>query len=368
MSLSTEHQRKVQLLSDRFAHRKDVFATQWYNQNKGIGGWTPELEEECTHGCKTSICPHKVYAPITTNAIIKHLQGNHAIGVYQLGDKDTVKWLCFDIDFNKGTEPNWSDLEAVTRGIQKELSRVGVKALVEDSTNKGVHLWVLLESPLPAHVLLTFGHWILDAVEMPDYMHVEVFPKQTTKGNKFGSLVRLPLGFHQKTNKRTEFLNPATLERMDLNDQWKLLATYPLLTRDRLREIFGEQGIKSAPPPSSPALKPPRSSTSKVQKCLAHLMNEGAGEGLRDAATFRLACLLRDYEVPIDLASAMLNEWNDTKNDPPLEPQEIQVPLESAYSNNYSAYPCSDRQFDSICSSDCYWYENKMKMRQSRKR
>lgn len=363
MQLTKKQKQRVQLLKDRFVHRDDVFATQWYNPTKGRGGWTPELTEACSHGCKTAVCPHKKYTPLTPQSVVDHLQGKHAIGVYQLGNRDTVKWLCFDIDFNKGTEPNWTDLAAVTRNIQRELAKVGVKALVEDSTNKGVHLWVLLETPLPAHVLLTFGHWIINKVDMPDYMHVEVFPKQTTKGNKFGSLVRLPLGIHQKTQKRTEILHPATLSNLSMEEQWEMLETYPLLTRDQLREIFDREGIKSKPPQSSSTTKSSRSAKSRVQRCLVHLMDEGAGEGLRDAATFRLGCLLRDYEIPFDLATVMMHEWNETKNNPPLEAQEVEVPLESAYNNSYSAYPCSDRQFDSICSSDCYWYENKMKMR-----
>lgn len=366
MTLDNEQLKKVQLLIERFVSRSDVYATQWASKDGSNGGWAPKVRVHCEHGCKTSVCPHKEFEPVTEQTVIRHLQGGESIGVYQLDQTSKVKWLCFDIDYNKGHKPDPEELIGIAKTIRDELRKYNIPSLIEDSTNKGIHIWVLLDNPLPAHVLFSFGRWIMQPVELPDHMHVEVFPKQTQNSSKLGNLVRLPLGIHKKTGLRTQFLNPKSLQPMTMAKQWKVLESYPLVSRDQLKKVFDDNGIESTVLPlrqNNELTKRPKS-----QRCLVHLLNVGAQEGLRDAGTFRLACLLRDYEIPIELAATMLHEWNINKNDPPLENSEIEEPLASAYNNNYSAYPCSDYQFDPICSSDCYWYDNKQKMRQSRKR
>ncbi len=361
--MTPEQQEKVQLLYDRFVARDDVYAVQWLRED-GTGGWTPLVEQECTYGCKTKVCPHKTYAKLTPSVVFDHLQGNTSIGVYQLNAEGKVKWLCFDIDFNKGETPNQKDAFEVTRQIQKELRDVGIFSMVENSTNKGIHVWVFLEEELPTHVLFTFGRWIMEEVTLPASMHVEVFPKQSSS-KRLGNLVRLPFGIHKKTKKRTHFLHPVTLKNLSIEEQWRYLKGCPPVTREHLKSVFRDHGIKSSPLPLKSqddiAYRP------RSQRCLVHLLNAGANEGLRDASVFRLACLLREYELPVDMATETLHLWNGTRNYPPLEPDEVDGAVESAYSANYSAYPCSDTQFDSICDPNCYWYENKMKLRNTRK-
>lgn len=360
---------KINLLFDRFVSREDVYAIQWKDGDRG--GWSPVVSQKCEHGCKTAVCPHKVFEPLTKEKVVEHLKGKSTLGVYQLDKSSKVKWLCFDIDSNKGVAPDFEALLQVAEQIQNELRSHGIPALIEDSTNKGVHVWVLLEQPLPAHVMLALGRWVMksESIEVPSDLHVEVFPKQSQSSGRLGNLVRLPFGIHRKSGKRTQLLHPKTHTEVNPEFQWKMLSSYPLVSRDKVREIFDTHGITSSPLPENKKAVSGggKMYREKSQHCLVHLMNEGAKEGLRDAGVFRLACLMRDYDIPIDLTTAMLYEWNSTKNNPPLEDHEMDGPIQSAYNNPYSAYPCTDHNFDSICSSECHWYESKMKSRQSRK-
>lgn len=69
------------------------------------------------------------------------------------------------------------------------------RRLLEDSGQKGRHLWLFLERPVPAHVARGFGQALVRAhCPTDERLHLEVFPKQDRLDRKgLGNLVKLPL-------------------------------------------------------------------------------------------------------------------------------------------------------------------------------
>ena len=76
---------KIQLVTERFFHRKDTFAIQWHDENKGTG-YYPARSGKCNHNprCSKGKCPDVALLPLDKDVILKHLQGRRTLGVYQL--------------------------------------------------------------------------------------------------------------------------------------------------------------------------------------------------------------------------------------------------------------------------------------------
>jgi hypothetical protein len=91
-------------------------------------------------------------------------------------------------------------------------------------------------------------------------------------------------------------------------------------------------------------------------------MEQGCSEGMRDEAAFRIACYFREKEIPQKLAETSMDTWN-RQNQPPLEDDDLNVKIESAYSADYPYRPCHLPAFDSSCHSACAFFERKVQNR-----
>ena len=90
------------------------------------------------------------------------------------------------------------------------LRGLGFAPLFENSGYKGRHFWVFLEEPETAGVLHLFGKLLLawQTPHIPAGLHLEYFPKQANlKGKGLGNLIKLPLGIHRCTGRRSELLD-----------------------------------------------------------------------------------------------------------------------------------------------------------------
>jgi hypothetical protein len=85
----------------------------------------------------------------------------------------------------------------------------------------------------------------------------------------------------------------------------------------------------------------------------AKRMLEGVEEGCRDMAAFRLAIHLKSRGYSIQEAERLLQEWNATKNRPPLPPAVITMKVRSAYLRGYSGYGCEDPLIIPFCDQAC---------------
>jgi len=189
----------VRLLGDLFVNRRDCFCVQ------------------LKHGYS------KVDEPLTGDVLRRHVQGEITVGSYQLNKDSCVKWLCFDCDPEKLTEPKATVSKLINVMFDEQQEADGVKrpriwlkaVLVEASRypDQSYHVWILFEPEVHAKAAQWLGIRILELAGL-NPKQVEVFPKQTelTADRPFGNFVKLPFGFHQIERKWSVFLNPETFE------------------------------------------------------------------------------------------------------------------------------------------------------------
>lgn len=158
-----------------FIQRQDTFAMQ--NKN----GTYTRAEQE-----------------ITNVILDEHFKGAITIGVYQFDKENNCKWICYDFD-GQNLEEEFLKAKKLSIKLREE-QKITSQAL-EFSGKKGYHLWVFINQTDGA----TAKYW---AKEMAtDCEPHEIFPKQTSIGEKFGNLVKLPLGLHQVAQKESYFFD-----------------------------------------------------------------------------------------------------------------------------------------------------------------
>jgi hypothetical protein len=229
-----------------FAGRENVYARQWV----GAGG-------------ETGYAP--VREPFTVQVARNHLLGGITVGIYPLRLDDTVTLFALDVDITRralararGSVAEARRLKDLVgreaRRLHAELDTLGVPALLEDSGYKGRHLWVFLERPEAATVVRSFGELFLRACRpTANEIAVEFFPKQGRAEGGVGNLIKLPLGIHRRTGRRSRLLRPDGTPETDPHG---LLRRPPRVSRARLhaaiaalkeRTVAGE-GDAPAPP------------------------------------------------------------------------------------------------------------------------
>lgn len=244
-----------------FRGREDLWARQWCDE-RGRVGYSP------------------VRDPLTPAVIRNHLLGNVTVGVYPIRVDDTVRFFAVDLDINRAalegarTDPAAArklreDLHGRGLAIFSDLREFGFDPLFEDSGYKGRHYWVILERPEPAEVIWRLGESLLAllSVRLPPTMHLEFFPRQPSRSGPagVGNLIKLPLGVHRKTGRRSVFLD---VEGRPVGDPWPLLQKVEGVPRGRLYEILEavrrragtmrgpafrrEEGPAPAAPPAGP--------------------------------------------------------------------------------------------------------------------
>jgi hypothetical protein len=187
-----------------FGGREDVYARQWYSPSKDRSGYSP------------------VHEPLTPSVLKRHFLGEVTLGVYPVRLDGYCVFSAIDIDiypsvldtaradhaFAKRLATKLLEATTIARKLLKEL---GFCVVVEDSGYKGRHLWLLFDAPVPAKMLrelsaplLTYLRKFIDG----DLLSLEFFPKQSeVKGAGLGNLIKLPLGIHRKSGKRSVFLD-----------------------------------------------------------------------------------------------------------------------------------------------------------------
>ncbi len=194
-----ERQHQIDRFLEIFSGREDCFARQWADKKEGKQGYVP------------------VRRPMGVEDVEEHLRGRKTYGIYLLRRDATVKTAVMDVDvapkFREG------QLSKEDRGILRRegaylMKRIrdmsedaGCSPLVEFSGGKGFHFWFIMDRPIPAGQA---KQW-LERIREPLYrdlsaFSLEVFPKQgELTGKGMGNLVKLPLGVHRVTGKRSYF-------------------------------------------------------------------------------------------------------------------------------------------------------------------
>jgi hypothetical protein len=186
---------------DFFNGRSDCFARQWADRDTRKHGYVPERR------------------PMGAADLEEHLGGKKTYGIYLMQSDGNVKTAVIDADLNKGFRDRALDANertVVRREATHLISRIkelskeaGAFPVVEFSGGKGYHFWFFFKEAAAANGIREALHGLAKRI-MPDLtaFSLEVFPKQDQPGKKgFGNLVKLPLGIHRATGKRSFFMD-----------------------------------------------------------------------------------------------------------------------------------------------------------------
>lgn len=209
-----------------FAGQEGVYARQWAKPG-GETGYTP------------------VHEPLTPAVIRQHFTGQFTVGVYPVRLDGTVTFFALDLDIDKSALSRARGDPAFAQSLRETLQvegprllsvlrELGFAPLFENSGYKGRHFWVFLAEPAPADAVHLMGRLLLawQAPRLPLGLHLEFFPKQANlKGKGLGNLIKLPLGIHRRTGRRSVFLDDRS---QPLPDQLAALRAAARLPREAL--------------------------------------------------------------------------------------------------------------------------------------
>ncbi len=137
----------------------------------------------------------------------KHLNGERTIGIYQLRCDNTIKFAAYDIDIKKNSTYDIEGAKYACNQIKKNLAIYKINFYTEFSGNKGYHIWIFFESFVQSYKIKAIMENIIDDIEFPDSIGIEIFPKQIDVGQGLGNLIKIPLGIHKKSEKRCLFVD-----------------------------------------------------------------------------------------------------------------------------------------------------------------
>ncbi|MGC9796603.1 CRISPR-associated primase-polymerase type A1 [Fervidobacterium riparium] len=169
-----------------FSGREDVFAVQ-----------TPEGY-------------YPVRRPMNSSDVLEHFAGRKTLGVYVLRSDDTVKFAAYDVDVRKDFENDLSSefhCKETAKMLYYLLRSDNLNAYIEFSGRKGYHLWIFFDIPVAAFKVRVVLAKILEKLQVPESVKVEIFPKQDKLNGGLGNLIKVPFGVHAKTKKRCVFLD-----------------------------------------------------------------------------------------------------------------------------------------------------------------
>lgn len=288
----------------------------------------------------------------TDQDIQEHLLGTKCIGLYPIHESK-VKFLCFDIDGQDGEHKGF-----ITKilAVFEKLNILSRYYLIEDS-GRGYHIWLFFYEFLDSAKVYKFGRIILELAGLVVNKDVELFPKQPqVSGGRLGNLVKLPLGRTPRANyKRCWFVNEG-FEMVAQDKQWVLLrGTQPVseymintITEKHSKVLIGKVNDKSKEQKHGNVIA--RSVFRHIYgyPCLRHYIKNGAPDGKRNNIALRVASHLCRNGFTKEAIYQTLLEWNTKRNKIPLEEDELQRTVNSAFTGNYN-YGCTDSMLNEQC-------------------
>ena len=185
------------------------------------GNYYPYLEyfkgREDYIACQGKDYYYPIQAILTPDHLRKHLDNLATFGIYVLTSDSKCNFICLDIDipqnelhkldFRNPTQKYRylkNKLVPILDLLNNNFSIPQESILVEDTGGRGYHIWLFFSHPVQGKDAIKF-HLITKSFINFDF---EFFPKQPnlTKARKFGNLIKLPLGTHQKYESRSSFL------------------------------------------------------------------------------------------------------------------------------------------------------------------
>ncbi len=201
-----QRQEGIERFMAMFSGREDAFARQWADKNNDRQGYVP------------------VRRPMEPADVIDHLEGRRTYGIYLLDSDGHASVAVIDADLKAGFRKVGLSKDQARQVKQEQAylfqritdaSRRNAKVapLAEFSGGKGFHFWFFFEKRIPAGQAREFARAVIGDIGRDlSFFSLEAFPKQDRlTGKGFGNLVKLPLGIHRTTGKRSFF--PACADR-----------------------------------------------------------------------------------------------------------------------------------------------------------
>ena len=162
----------------------------------------------------------EILQPLQPEVIKNHLAGKETVSTYIQRSNATVKYFVLDLDISKGVLLQVGEEEKqqymkkcleIAHGICKELRKMGLEGLLEQSGCRGYHVWVFFREWIPVRYVNLLADIIekrAGALWKDSGIQAEFFPNKTRLRNgKRGQTLKLPWGIHPKTGNRSFFLN-----------------------------------------------------------------------------------------------------------------------------------------------------------------
>ncbi len=310
----------VRFYRDRMVARSDVYALQ-----------LPSIIAQSL-GAKKQRGYFTVNDPITDELLEMHIRGDATVGVYNLSKESEVLWVCFDFDPIKD-QPEKA-LENANKTFQYLRGTKYADAVMLEYSGRGYHIWLFFSELVDAGIARETGRQIMRDSELD--IAVEVFPKQVRLSQRgFGNLVKLPFGINRKNDTPSDMYFPRTLaliKPVDVQSDWwnKHAETLDLLKPEDL-EWEAPQYLN--------------------YPCWRTIATTKFVPGSRNMVAFKVACLMKQMGLPKDMVFGALWGWNLT-NDPPMEHDELNTLVNSAFGGKYSV-GCQTIRGDSATERFC---------------
>jgi len=267
-----------------------------------------------------------------------HLEGKFRLGIYPLLPGGVTHFLALDFD---GPQAQQSAFKVFHCAVHFDLPLAW-----EISKSRGVHLWLFFSAAVSARDARLVARMLLDEAGV----QAEIFPKQDVlPEGGLGNFIWLPLSGESVRQGRTLFVDPANL--LPYPDQQAYLLAIERICPEKLAHLVDLNGLKKDEATHFHPGKT-RIFSGDLLPC-AKRMLEGVAEGCRDMAAFRLAIHLKSRGYSIQEAERLLQEWNATRNRPPLPQAVITMKVRSGYLRGYSGYGCEDPLIIPFCDEAC---------------
>jgi hypothetical protein len=284
-----------------------------------------------------------VKSPIEQKDIMGHLKGDRSLGMFFIFPKECNQVMTLALDIDQDDEPT---VNKICKALLNYLPEESI--LVEKTGGRGWHIWIFFNAPLPASAIRIFAKKTINEVR-PGFP-IEVYPKQDRiKPDKFGNLMRIPLGIHPRTGEKGGRLFDASLSEISITALDPLLPIIP--AEKSILMVAARQMVSIRIMDDDISTNGNGKDTSLP--CISQFM-EGVNEGMRDEAMFRLAAYLKRSKIPQQAALVTLKTAN-AKNNPPLEEMVLQTKVNSAYMSGSHGLPCTS----SVVGLDTDFCDNK---------
>ena len=303
-----------------FVNRSDCYARQYRDRQRGKWGYHRVVES---------------LDDVTLDAIKRHIRAQilpqgyrFCMAVYQISRDDTVSWICYDLDNHGNSNPN---VREDVKRLLAVLDGYSIPYLLEASGSEdSYHVWVFL-APTRTYNAFRFSRQIASEAGIK----CEIWPRQqgiNSDKAEFGNPVKLPLAFHNKTGRRSTFLDPQTFEPLEV-------VSLPGLVR--LFEVPEPQQRPASKPACALILdNRPEPRYSVFHPCLQHLIDGHiqlvGGEG--HAARTAIAIDAYNSGLSKEAAIVLFKHQNDFNLD------YTTYQIESIYNKALKPFKCSTLQ------------------------